>query len=300
MLHSRQIEAFRNVMISGGITSAARMMNITQPAVSRLIRELEITLDMKLFERIGLTVKPTEKATLFFAEVEKSFLGMNHILRYALSLHERSERSINICAIATLAAGYLPRFLSGFCAEREDVTLSLSGLPAVQIAEAITSGAYDIGFAAMPIEHSGIAVIRLPPLPFLAVLPIDHPLTAKSVLHPEDFEGQPFISHGRTTLVRVKIDTLFARHGVTRRMRVESSVSSSICSMVCAGTGLALVDPYSAIEFEDRSAVIRAFLPRIEAEYAIVYSTQRALPEYVRSMIDQFHCHTLALAQSYY
>ena len=53
MLNPRQVEAFRAVMTTGSVTSAAITMHVTQPAVSRLIRDLEVTLKLALFERRG-------------------------------------------------------------------------------------------------------------------------------------------------------------------------------------------------------------------------------------------------------
>src|SRR5205807_6797550 len=53
MLNPRQVEAFRAVMTTGSVTLAATTMHVTQPAVSRLIRDLERALKLVLFERRG-------------------------------------------------------------------------------------------------------------------------------------------------------------------------------------------------------------------------------------------------------
>ncbi|MBV8836561.1 MAG: LysR family transcriptional regulator, partial [Alphaproteobacteria bacterium] len=72
MLNPRQVEAFRAVMATGSVTLAATMMHVTQPAVSRLIRDLEFTLQLALFERRGNRLKPTAEANHLFAEVERT------------------------------------------------------------------------------------------------------------------------------------------------------------------------------------------------------------------------------------
>ena len=53
MLKSRQVEAFRAVMLAGGITPASELMSVSQPAVTRLIHDLQSALGLKLFERRG-------------------------------------------------------------------------------------------------------------------------------------------------------------------------------------------------------------------------------------------------------
>ena len=63
-LNQRQVEAFRAVMVTGGITSAAQLMNVTQPAVSRLIRDLQVAVGLRLFERVGTRLLPTSEASV--------------------------------------------------------------------------------------------------------------------------------------------------------------------------------------------------------------------------------------------
>ena len=58
----RQVEAFRAVMMSGGITAAATMLNISQPSVSRLIADMERAVGFRLFDRRGARVHPTAQA----------------------------------------------------------------------------------------------------------------------------------------------------------------------------------------------------------------------------------------------
>ena len=54
MLNPRQVEAFRAVMTTGSVTSAATTMHVTQPAVSRLIRDLELTLKLQITIRFDV------------------------------------------------------------------------------------------------------------------------------------------------------------------------------------------------------------------------------------------------------
>ena len=61
-INSRQVEAFRATMLTGSVTEAAALMKVTQPAVSRLLRDLQALLKMELFERRGTGLVPTAAA----------------------------------------------------------------------------------------------------------------------------------------------------------------------------------------------------------------------------------------------
>ena len=75
----RQIEAFRFVMMSGTTTEAATLMSVSQPAISRLISDLEAELNIRLFDRFRGRLVPTEEARRFFHGVERYFVGLDEL-----------------------------------------------------------------------------------------------------------------------------------------------------------------------------------------------------------------------------
>src|SRR5258708_36032386 len=78
-INSRQAEAFRAMMLTGSVTEAAALMAVTQPAVSRLLRDFQALLNMKLFEKRGTGLVPTAAASAPYTEVDGSFIGLEGI-----------------------------------------------------------------------------------------------------------------------------------------------------------------------------------------------------------------------------
>jgi len=147
----------------------------------------------------------------------------------------------------------------------------------------------------IPIAHSGLPSLRLPPLPRVAVLPAGHRLSAKEVLEPRDFEGETFISLSAGSTSRHLIDQIFQRDDVRRVLRVETTLSEIMCGMVSSGLGIALCDPFTAQEFATRGVVVRRFVPRIDFEFAAVFPVQRSpspvaldLVETMRQALNEF------------
>ncbi len=70
-MYIREIEAFRAVITSGSTGKAARLLGVSQPAVSQAIRKLEELAELRLFDRIGGRLQPTQEAHALMTEVDK-------------------------------------------------------------------------------------------------------------------------------------------------------------------------------------------------------------------------------------
>ena len=125
MIQNRQIEAFRAVMLTGAMTTAAEMIQVSQPAVSRLVRDLEHELGLTLFRRRGNLVVPTPEATALMTEVERSFVGLAQISAFADDLRRGRTGSLRVAALPTMAAGFAPRFIAEFCRNLQAKVTSL-------------------------------------------------------------------------------------------------------------------------------------------------------------------------------
>ncbi len=293
-VNSRQVEAFRAVMLTGSVTEAAKLISVTQPAVSRLVRDFQALLKMELFERRGTGLVPTAAATALYTEVERSFVGLERITAAAEEIRGRRTGTLRIAALPALSNGYLPRLAGHFLKQRPNLNLAFFGVISPIVIDWVLNNQCDIGFAEIPIAHPGLPSQRLPPLPRVAVLPTGHQLAAKEVLEPRDFEGETFISLSAGSSSRHLIDQAFQRDDVRRVLRVETTLSEIMCGMVSSGLGVAICDPFTAQEFATRGVVVRRFLPRIDFEFAAVFPAQRSpspvaldLVETIRQALDE-------------
>ncbi len=293
-LNPRQVEAFRAVMLAGGVGAAASLINVTQPAVSRLIRDLQHQLGLRLFERRGTRLVPTNDALSLYAEVERSFVGLDRIAETAADLRTRRSAYLRIAALPALSNGFLPRFVGSFLAARPKLNVVLSGMASHAVVAAVAQGQCDLGFAEVSIAHAATATERLPAGPYVAVMPEKHRLARKSMLRPRDFEGETFISLGTTSVSRFRIDRLFNQHGIRRVMRIETPLSEILCALAGSGIGVALCDPFTADEYRTRGIVQRPFEPRLEFEIGAVYPAHRPIPPVAREFADAFKAHMSA------
>jgi DNA-binding transcriptional LysR family regulator len=285
MLNPRQVEAFRAVMATGSVTSAATMMHVTQPAVSRLIRDLEFTLKLALFERRGNRLEPTAEAHHLFTEVERTFVGLSRISQFADELRTGRAGSLRIAGMPTMTCGFLTRHVGRFVKRRPEVAVTLHGLSSHLIADGVAAGRYDFGIVEAAVERPGLSVEALPARAVVAI-PARDPLAKRSVLGPKDFEDRSFISLGPASLFRSRIDAALA--GVRRRQLIETQLTEIACVLVAEKAGLALVDPFSMSEFTGRGVVFRPFRPDVFFDAAVLTPTGRPMSALAAEFLGTF------------
>ncbi|MBH5388541.1 methyl-accepting chemotaxis protein [Bradyrhizobium diversitatis] len=113
-MNPRQIEAFRAVMLTGSMSVAAEMLKITQPAVSRLIKDLEADMKLLLFRREGNRLVPSHEATILFTEVDRFYVGMDRIAKIANELRHAKVGSLRIASIGALSLSCITQAISTF------------------------------------------------------------------------------------------------------------------------------------------------------------------------------------------
>ncbi|MEX1058243.1 MAG: LysR family transcriptional regulator, partial [Natronospirillum sp.] len=87
-MNLRHLEAFHAVMISGSTVRAAELMQVTQPAISRSVAELEAAVGFSLFDRIRGRLIPTSEGQMFFREVNESYKGLDRLRSTAASIRD--------------------------------------------------------------------------------------------------------------------------------------------------------------------------------------------------------------------
>ena len=109
------------------------------------------------------------------------------------------------------------------------------------------------------------------------------------MLEPADFHGENYISLSQTDSYRHLLDTLFTEHQVKRRMVVETHSAASICAMVRAGAGIAVVNPLTALDYAASGIVLRRFSVSVPFTVSLI----RPLHRPVSALVEAFSAHLI-------
>lgn len=271
-INHRQMEAFMAVMLTGSMTGAGNLLHVTQPAISRLMRDLEIATGFKLFRRAGARIRPTAEAVQLRTEVERHMSGLQRIERTVEDIRAMNSGVLRIGVMTAAGIGFLPRVIAKFMARHPDVTVQLHTDNSQAILEQVILRNLELGFGAFPADTPGATVQELPDLEAVIALPADHTLARHQAIEIAALDGENFLSLGRNGLLRYRVDHAFATANIKPRQIIETPLSATICSLVAAGVGVGIIDPFTAFEVNDPKIAIRPFRPQIPYEIALAYS----------------------------
>jgi DNA-binding transcriptional LysR family regulator len=273
-LNLRQIEVFRAVMLAGSVTDAARILHISQPAVSRLLRHTEDRLGLPLFQRVRGRLHPTEQAQVLYAEVEKAYRGVRLVQDVAQEL--AGSGRLRIVTSPSLGLVFVPKAIALLRRRYEDLKLNLELLPQVELVQQIATHQADIGVSMFAVDRPSIEARPLGEGGLVCIAPKGHPVARLGIVRPADLVGYPLISFDRATPQGLMVDDAFVAAGVPREVAIEVRFGQTACALVQQGTGVALVDAFSVMHDGFSGIVARPFAS--EARFRMTMINDRSHP----------------------
>lgn len=269
-LTHRQVEVFRALMSTGSVTRAAEALHTSQPTLSRELARLEQVLGMTLFDRVKGRLRPTARAVAWLEEVERSYQGLDRIAAAAQSLRQFAQGQLAVACLPALSHALLPEAMRRFVEGHPQVGLSVTQQDSPLLEAWLTEQRFDLGLCERPQAPPACSAELLLQADEVCVLPDGHPLLARRVLKLKDFDGQAFVSFVPSDPYRQLVDALFERHGVQRRLNIETASAASVCALVRHGLGVAIVNPLTAMELAGAGLHIRALADSIPFEVTLV------------------------------
>jgi DNA-binding transcriptional LysR family regulator len=290
-LNVRQIEAFRAVMQLGNMTKAAEQLGISQPAVSRLLSDLQEAVGYPLFTRRRHGILPTEDARQLHHEVESVFIGLDELGRRALAIRNLEVGEIRIAAVSVYGNTLIPQIVSEFVHSHPSVNVSLDICRHDQVVNSLISRRSDVGLISGTEFCDNLAKQIFLTRPALCALPIGHRLAVKDVIHASDLRGESFISFPRDATFRYRVDSLFERANVERDLRFDAGTHEAVCNFVSQGLGVSVISPFTGALRTRIPIITRPFVPSLDLDIGVITdeaNMSSATQIFLRFLVDWF------------
>lgn len=245
MLTLRQIEVIRAIMITGTIAGAAKLLNVSAPGISRLMKHTERTLRLKLFERRHGRYVPTPEAKDIFEQINGVYRKVDD-LHYTLARIERGgDVELRLGSVPSICHVMVPRAIERLRRKHPDLLIDINVLKIEEALDYLLLGRGEIVAMSYKLDHPGIDFMPLAMGELLCIVPDGHELATRHSVSAREIAQRPLIGIDPNDPYGRIMSEIFSRQGLTYDMRIKARFGTTVCSLVRAGLGIAVIDQFT-------------------------------------------------------
>jgi DNA-binding transcriptional LysR family regulator len=285
----RHIEVFQAVMETGSMSAAARLIHLTQSAVSRAVANAEAQLGYPLFHRSAGRLVPTSEALALFEESAAIFERLESLKRTARHLKIGDEGRVRVAAIPALCHKLLPDVIARFHRAHPNVICEVHTLHKRQIAAELLTRAVDLGLDYDSISHPGVQARALGSGPLFAMLPARH---ARAIAQLQSAAELIKLLSALPVIALTDDDPLYMafmryceHQGFRPAGRIQVQTSQLAEELVARELGWAVVDFRTALQ-RPKEVTVTPLLPRIDCTVNAFYAKNQSPTLLARRMAD--------------
>ncbi|MEO9682356.1 MAG: LysR substrate-binding domain-containing protein [Tateyamaria sp.] len=286
-LRLRQFEALMAVIHNSTVTSAAKELGISQPAVSRLLTDLKQTLGFSLFDRRGGQLVPTQEVRFLQADIQRVLDLMDQIGEVSQSITERKAGHIKIACLPGFATSHLPMVVAQFLKDRPGVSITIEPDRPERILEWMIDEQFDFGITDGFRGHSAV-VSRDIHMRTVCIFPKGHILGHHDEITPTLLCDEKIIHTRRDSNFFQRLENAFLAENTHLMTLVETRQFTAACELVSNGLGVAIVSEMDAVKFANRNIEIRPFVPSIPHRLSLVRPILKQPSAITLEFIDAF------------
>lgn len=277
----RVLKYFLAVAQEENITRAAERLHVSQPTISRQLRQLEEELGVSLFERGSHNIQLTAQGMLLRQRAQEIVALAEHTQRELAQDGETLSGEIAIGSGELRSVDALAGALADFRREHPLVRYSLISGNADQIRQGLENGCLDLGLLSMPAEVERYGFLRLNGSEEWGVLVReDSPLAQQEAVTPQDLDGKPVLLSGREPVQRELSNWL---GDCAPEIVMTYNLMYNAAAMVRKGLGLAVC---IRLDCEYTDLKFLPFSPKLTTGAALVWKRERLQTPAVRALME--------------
>lgn len=282
----RTLKAFAEVVRLGGFSAAAKALFVTQPTVSKAVRQLEDELGIPLLDRIGHRSAPNAAGAAVYRHAVR-MLALRDELKAELQDLAGLRRGTLKIGLPPVGSSLLfaPLFTS-YRQRHPGIDIRLSEHGSIQLEALLRAGELELAASLLPVaEDFAFQVVRREPL--VVLMPSSHPLAARPSVRLDDLRREPLVlMESGFALNRILLQAC-ARRGFEPAVAARSGQVDFLVALVASGLGLAFL-PRLILERQPRSGLTHVLLdePDLRWDLAMVWRREAYLSKAAQAWLD--------------
>lgn len=235
------LRVFTTVAESRSFSRAAELLFMSQPAVSKAVRELEQQVGLALLDRSARPVALTEAGAVLLGHARQMFADERAAERALDQMRDLGAGSLAVGASSTIGIYLLPPAIARFHRRYPRIRLFLDIGNTQQVLEHLRSASLDVAFVEGPVEGDELEIVPWRTDELVVIAPPDHPLAHGDPVTLERLLDEPFVLREPGSGTREVIELALRARGAALTVPLELGSTEAIKRAVIAGMGLAIV-----------------------------------------------------------
>jgi len=248
LLTLRQIEVIRAVMISGSIAGAARVLNVAQPGVSRTMKHLEASLEMKLFVREGGRYVPAPEARVVFAQLQEVHQKLQHLQLSVERLRQGSDVELAIGSVPSIANVMVPKAIAALKRRHPDIRVNIELLKIEEAIDYLMLGQGEAVCMSHKFEHPSVIFQPLAKGRLMCLVPKTHPLAKLPIVSAAQIAEHPLVGIDPNDPFGGILAKIFIDKKLDFDIVVRARFGTTVVALVRENLGVAVLDNFTMAE----------------------------------------------------
>ncbi|MDF1485530.1 LysR substrate-binding domain-containing protein [Ramlibacter sp. H39-3-26] len=272
----RQLRVFQAVAQERNFSRAGTRIGLTQPAVSRTVRELESQLGVRLLDRTTREVHLTDAGRSLAARLERALEELEMALQDVRGMASGLRGRVRVASSPTLSASLMPACIAECARVYPDVQLVLLDRIQQDVLDSVRAGEVDFGVVIDPPDPADLYCERILTDPFCLVLPTAHRLARRKRIPWAALAGEKLVLLDHASGSRRLIDAALLQHHAPCEVVQEVGHPTTAFSMVEAGLGLSVLPALALPAARLQGLAVRALSPGVTRDIMLVHRRNRA------------------------
>jgi DNA-binding transcriptional LysR family regulator len=245
MLTLRQIEVIRAIMVTGTVGGAARLLNVSSPGVSRVMKHAESLLGIKLFSRKGGRFEPTQEAQDIFNLVNGVYDKVEDLHFVIRRLKRGMDAELRVGSVPSISNVMVPRAIADVRRKFPSLLIDIDVLKIEEAIDYLLLGKGEAVAISYRIDHPMLSFVPLAEGRLKCIVPAAHPLANRSSVSARDIARYPLIGIDPNDPFGRIMAGIFSSLSLSYDVSIKARFGSTVCALVANGLGIAVLDEFT-------------------------------------------------------
>lgn len=282
----RQLSYFLEVARHGSFSKASEKLHLSQPTLSKMVKNLEEELGLLLFERSTRRIHLTDAGEVVQAHAQHIMRSFENLDSALTEMKQIKTGHFTLGLPPVIGASFFPKIIARFHQLYPNVRIQLVEEGGKLVEQALLEGEIDLGVVVLPVDEEMFEIVPLVERELMLVVNPEHTLARKNQVSLLDLTEESFILFRKGFALHDRVREACIRSGYEPTVAYESAQWDFISEMVTANMGISLLPETICTKLDPvQITSIRMVEPKVYWNLAIIWHKNHYLSYAARAWI---------------